>query len=294
MAQQESEFGILVGVDGSPESEAAIRWATDEAIARQMPLTVMHVIPHIVVSWPVRYLQPSFDESQEAKAHEIISEAQKTVQEAAGASQPPTVQTRIKHADIAPTLIAASRDAFMTVIGSEGLNAAERVLFGSVSGGLVHYGHGPITVIHGGEVDGLDRRKPVLLGIDGSPASEQAIALAFEEASRRGVDLVALHAWSDVGVFPILGQDWHQYEQEGHEILAERLAGWQERYPDVHVHRRIVCDKPAHWLIAESQQAQLVVIGSHGRGGFAGMLLGSVAAKVAQAAMAPTIVVRPR
>jgi nucleotide-binding universal stress UspA family protein len=289
-----SKFGILVGVDGSPESDDAIRWATQEAIFRDLPLTVMHVVPRTTVGWPARYLQTSFDESQDRRAHEVIEQAQKSVQVAAGVQPPPTVHTRIEYGDVASTMISASRDAFLTVVGSQGLNAVERVVFGSISGGMVHYGHGPIAVIHRGDDDRTDSHAPVLVGIDGSPASEEATAVAFDEASRRGVDLIALHAWSDVGVFPILGMDWHEYEDLGHEVLGERLAGWQERYPDVHVHRRVVCDKPAHWLIVDSEHAQLVVVGSHGRGGFAGLQLGSVAAKTVQGAMAPTIVVRPR
>ena len=133
---------------------------------------------------------------------------------------------------------------------------------------------------------------PVLLGIDGSPASEAATAFAFDEASRRGVDLVALHAWSDVAVFPILGMDWHEYEGQGHEILSERLAGWHEQYPDVHVHQRLVCDSPARWLTRESQYAQLVVVGSRGRGEFASTWLGSVSSAVAQSVNVPVLVVR--
>lgn len=294
MPRDRAQYGILVGVDGSPESEAAIRWATNEAIMRDQPLTLMHAIPPVVVSWPVAYLEVSFVESQEVSAREVIEKAQKTVQASAGQSQPPPVCIEMRHADAPSALVIGSRDAYMTVVGSRGMGALGRAILGSVSSGLVHHGHGPIAIIHAEESQTPDVASPVLLGIDGSPASEDATTLAFDEASRRGVDLVALHAWSDVGVLPVLGMDWHKYEDEGHEVLAERLAGWQERYPDVHVVRRIVCDQPARWLIDESRQAQLVVVGSHGRGGFSGMMLGSVSSKVAQAAKVPVIVVRSR
>ena len=180
----------------------------------------------------------------------------------------------------------------MVVVGSRGMGAVGRAILSSVSSGLLHHAHCPVAVVHADEAQAPDHTSPVLLGIDGSPASEEATALAFDEASRRGVDLSALHAWSDVGVFPVLGMDWRQYEDEGHEVLGERLAGWQEQYPDVQLRRRIVCDRPARWLIDESQQAQLVIVGSHGRGGFTGMLLGSVSSAVAQAAKSPVIVVR--
>jgi nucleotide-binding universal stress UspA family protein len=86
--------------------------------------------------------------------------------------------------------------------------------------------------------------------------------------------------------------DWRVYEEEAEAALAERLRGWQEQFPDVQVRRRLVRDRPAHWLVEESQAAQLVVVGSRGRGGFAGLLLGSVASTVAQLSHAAVIVVR--
>jgi nucleotide-binding universal stress UspA family protein len=133
---------------------------------------------------------------------------------------------------------------------------------------------------------------PVLVGIDGSPVSELATAIAFEEASRRRLDLIALHAWSDAGVFDFPGMDWSTMKASEDEVLAERLAGWQERYPEVNVHRHVVCDRPARQLIEHADAAQLVVVGSHGRGGFAGMLLGSVSTAVVQSARRPVIVAR--
>lgn len=294
MSNSTTKYGILVAVDGSPESDTAVRWAAREAAMRNADVTLMHVIAPVDVSWPVGYLQSSFDASQEENAQHVIEQAQKTFHASVGDAEPPAVRAAVKHGQVAGTLITASRDAQMVVAGSRGMGAVGRTVLGSVSGGLVHYAHCPVAVIHADEAQAPDRTSPVLLGVDGSPASEAAIALAFDEAARRGVDLVALHAWSDVGVFPVLGMDWRQYEDQGLEVLAERLAGWQERYPDVHVRRRIVCDQPARWLLDESAQAQLVVVGSRGRGGFKGMLLGSVSTKVAEGAKAPVIIVRPQ
>lgn len=206
-----------------------------------------------------------------------------------GESASPDVCTEVVHSTVVSMLIGASSRAQIIVVGSRGMGALGRFLLGSVSSALVQHAHCPVAVIH--DDDGsADDKAPVLVGVDGSPASEGATELAFDEASRRGVDLVALHAWSDVGVFPILGMDWREYETQGAEILAERLAGWQEQYPDLQVQRRLVCDKPAHWLIEESQHAQLVVVGSHGRGGFPGMLLGSVSSAVTHSVKSPLII----
>lgn len=290
MSALPTKYGILVGVDGSVESDAAIGFATREAVMRDEPLTLMHVVPP-VPDWPTPSKQAEIAEVWEESARGVIERARKTAFAIAGESALPDLRTEVVYSPVVQMLIGASPQAQMLVVGSRGMGALGRFLLGSVSSGLVRHAHCPVAVIH--DDDGsADDTAPVLVGVDGSPASDEAIGLAFDEASLRGVHIVALHAWSDVGVFPILGMDWRDYETQGAQVLAERLAGWQEQYPDVHVQRRLVCDKPAHWLIEESQNAQLVVVGSHGRGGFPGMLLGSVSSALAQSAKAPLIIVR--
>ncbi len=259
---------------------------------RQLPITLMHAVPPVVVGWPVGRLYTDTPEWQKENGQHVIDLARKTASASLSGSEPVAINTEMVYFSVAPTLIDASRDASMIVAGSQGLGALGRLLLGSVTTALTHHAHCPVAVIHADESVAAGSNAPVLLGIDGSPASEAATALAFDEASRRGVGLVALHAWSDVGVFPMLGMDWRDSEREGQEILAERLAGWQEQYPDVHVERLVFCDKPSRWLLQESERAQLVVVGSRGRGGFAGMLLGSVSSAVARLATVPVIVVR--
>jgi nucleotide-binding universal stress UspA family protein len=105
--------------------------------------------------------------------------------------------------------------------------------------------------------------------------------------------LVALHAWSDADSPEFLGIEWSGIKGAAQETLAERLAGWREHYRDVTVHRMVVFDHPAPHLVEESKSAQLVVVGSQGRGGFAGMLLGSVSTDVPHAARVPVIVACP-
>ena len=292
MSERKKKYGILVCVDGSAASDAAIAWATREAVMRQLPITLMHAVPPVVVGWPVGQLYTDTPEWQKQNGQHVIDQARKTLSASLSESESPEIHTEMEYSSVVQTLIDASKDASMIVAGSQGLGSLGRLLLGSVTTALTHHAHCPVAVIHSDGSVARISNAPVLLGIDGSPASEAATALAFDEASHRGGGLLALHAWSDVGVFPMLGMDWRDSERKGQEILAERLAGWQERYPDVHVERLIVCDKPSRWLLQESERAQLVVVGSRGRGGFTGMLLGSVSSAVAQSATVPVIVVR--
>ncbi|BBZ45379.1 universal stress protein [Mycobacterium parmense] len=282
----------MVCVDGSAASDAAVAWGAQEAVMRGLPVTLMHAVAPVVVGWPVGQLYAQMPEWQRDEARQVMDRARKALSAGLGDAEPPDVRTEVVYSGIVPAFVEASRHARMIVAGSQGLGAVGRALLGSVTTGLVHYARCPVAVIHSDEDQTGDPAAPVLVGIDGSPASEAATALAFDEASRRGVGLVAVHVWSDVGVFPILGMDWRDREAEGHEILAERLAGWQEHYPDVRVERKLFCDRPSHWLLQEAERSRLVVVGSRGRGGFPGMLLGSVSSTVAQSAKVPVIVVR--
>lgn len=287
--------GIIVGVDGSPASRVAVDWAAREASLRNLPLTLIHVIPWATLGmWPGLPMPGDLEAQFEQHGHEILRRARRTAEEAVSGSHSIEVATEQVTAGVVPTLVERSKGAEMIVVGCRGLGAIGRRLLGSVSWGLVLHAHCPVAVIH--DEDPLmptPAVAPVVVGVDGSSASDAAVALAFDEASRRKVDLVAVHAWSDFAVSELPGIEWSDVETQAEETLAERLAGYQERYPDVTVRRVVVLDRPAHQLLKQSESAQLTVVGSHGRGGFAGMLLGSVGAAVAESARMPVIVTRP-
>jgi nucleotide-binding universal stress UspA family protein len=266
----------------------AVRWAARKATMRNVGLTLVHVL-----GWPAATIPAEVYQRYKEGNPQLIADAIKVAEDSVAEGDRPKIDSELLCAAPIPTLIDLSKDAYMMVVGCRGQDALERTLLGSVSSGLIHYARCPVAVIHDEAPILLEPSQlPVLVGIDGSQASEPATAIAFDEASFRGVDLLALHAWSDANISGVLSKEWSTLQSRAAEILAERLAGWQERYPDVTVHRRLVLDRPARHLLEESESAQLVVVGSHGRGGFAGMLLGSVSTAVAHAARIPVIVAR--
>jgi nucleotide-binding universal stress UspA family protein len=286
---------VIVGVDDSPPSRVAVDWAARDAARRGVPLKLVFVLqPPVVMAFPDVPMPPSYLQWQEGQGAELLERSLATVREAAGET-PLEVTTEMVSGPAVPVLADLSSGAEMIVVGCHGRGALARTLLGSVSTGLVHHAHCPVAIIH--DEDPLmphPSQASVVVGVDGSPASEHAVEIAFEQASFRGVDLVAVHAWTDSGVFEFPGVDWTALQVTAEETLSERLSGWQERYPDVLVRRVVVADRPAHQLLEQATSAQLLVVGSHGRGGFAGMLLGSVSTAVVHAARMPVIVARGR
>lgn len=289
---------ILVGVDGSAAALGAVRWAARDAALRGVPLTLVHIVTAPTAGWPQIPAPAGLRQWQDKRARGFIKSAIRVAEESAGERGPLQIDSEIFYSAPVPMLVDLSREVQMVVVGYRGHGGTlVRNFLGSVSSGLVYHAHCPVAVIHNDEPKVTHvARAPVVVGIDGSRASEAATAIAFDEASRRGVGLIALHAWTDLRVsdfkdmFPNANWDAELAHEE--EALAERLAGWQQRYPDVSVHRRIEIGEPASPLIEAGEWAQLLVVGSRGHGGFASTLLGSVAAAVVNRARMPVIVAR--
>lgn len=193
------------------------------------------------------------------------------------------------------TLRSESAASSLVVLGSRGLGGFTGLLIGSTAGALAGRAHCPMVVVRG--TDDADRDGPVVVGVDGTSTGEAAIAFAVDEASARGVELIAVHSWSE----PVnqnsfaagaLAVDYRLLAEEATVLLAERLAGWQEKYPDVHVTGEIVHDNPARALLDRAATAQFVVVGSRGRGGFRGLVLGSTSQHLLHHAPCPVAVVR--
>jgi nucleotide-binding universal stress UspA family protein len=295
MSSESMDYGIIVGVDGSPASDAAVCWAAHDAVIRDIPLTLIHVANPAAPTWSQAPLLEELAGWQEAEGRSILANALKIADDTAGDTVRIPIDTEFVSSATVPTLVDLSNDAELIVVGTDGRGALARGLLGSVSSGLVRHAHCPVAVIH--DEDPLmphPAQAPVLVGIDCSPASELATRIAFDEASRRRVGLIALHAWCDMEMTELPSVDWPEVKaEEGERLLARALAGWQERYPDVTVQKLVVCDRPARALVETSKSAQLVVVGSHGRNALTRTLLGSVSNAVVQSVHVPVIVARP-
>jgi nucleotide-binding universal stress UspA family protein len=294
MVSPTKRYGIIVGIDGSPESDAAVNWAAHDAAMRGLPLTVVHVESPAAATWSQAAVLEESPGEQQADGRSLLAHASTIARDAiADTAEVPVAGELLSSSTPVPTLVEHSKDAELIVVGSRGRGALSRSLLGSVSAGLIRHAHCPVALIrHDDPQLPHPAQGPVLVGIDGS-TSDLATAIAFQEASLRHAELIALHAWNDINMDTISHYDWSPTTSKEGQLLDKALAGWQERYPDVSVHKQVVSDRAAHALVDASQSAQLVVVGSHGTGALAGMLLGSVSNAVVQAVHRPVIVARP-
>jgi len=207
------------------------------------------------------------------------------------------ISTNTVHAQAASALIAASRHADTVVVGARGVGAIAEALLGSTSLQLAAYASCPVVVVRERLTRPIGPRR-VVVGVDGSDLSTDATGYAFEQASGRGLGLTVLHAWSanvyTSGVaLTALSEPWRELAAEQERITSEAIAQWAATFPNVDVLIRVTQGRPADVLVDASAGAELVVVGSRGRGGFRGLLLGSVSRSVLHRAHCPVAVVRP-
>ncbi|GJJ18069.1 universal stress protein [Mycolicibacterium mageritense] len=297
MSERTTHHKIVVGTDGSSSALVAVQWAAREAAMRHVSLTVVHVASSLpvaasVLTWPAGHIPQEVLEIQDSEARAILAEAIRTAEDTMGGAVGIEIGSEQYLGSPVSALTTLSKTAQLVVVACRGRSGRHRRLLGSVGIGLLHHARGPVAIVHDEIQPAQLTELPVLVGIDCSPASEPATALAFDEASWRGVGLVALHVCSDTDVSSVPRRDGIGVHEPAGENLAETLQAWQDRYPEVPVTRVIERGHPARHLVDHAQQAQLVIVGSHGRGGFPGMLLGSVSTAVAQEAHVPALVAR--
>ena len=132
-----------------------------------------------------------------------------------------------------------------------------------------------------------------MVGVDGSEASEPALGYAFAHAASTGCGLTAVHTWCwEVNLGEPWTGDWTQIANQEATLVAESLAGWSEKYPDVPVRRYVVRGDPVAELLGQSHGASLLVVGSRGRGGFIGLVLGSVSRRILKRGTCSVAIVR--
>ncbi|MFE3443101.1 universal stress protein [Nocardia sp. NPDC059180] len=276
---------VVVGADGSPSAFGAVRWAAADAARHGCPLHIVYAIGVPIDVGPTLGYAPIDAETYRKAGEEILAEAAEIAAAAAAPIGEIDIETCVREAAPVPLLRDRSTSARLLVVGTRGLGALRRGLLGSVSTSLARHAHCPVAIIpeSAERTDG-----PVVVGTDCSPTSVRAIDIAFDQAARRDTELVAVSAWTEF--YRYLSRA--ELEAEARAKLSETLAPLRSRYPGVSVRLIVAEDRPARLLLATAAGAQLLVVGSHGHGGFVGMTLGSVSQAVLHATECPVIIAR--
>ncbi|MFC4059257.1 universal stress protein [Planomonospora corallina] len=281
---------ILVGVDGSRAGLDAVGWAVREAELRKTGLRIVHVMPAWAYEMAEDAPHAGVGTWMRNGAAEMLEQG---VERARQEDRPVEVESRILPGDPRLALIEAAEEAELLVVGSHGLGGFRGMLLGSVALGVAGHTACPVAVVRSLPAE---RGGRVVVGVDGSPGGAEAVELAFAEASLRGAELHAVHAWSGPVIegAPRLLAPAEVAEGEEQRVLAESLAGRRERHPDVKVVEEVTHGHPVDVLKEASTEADLLVVGSRGRGDLTGLLLGSVSHSLLHHAACPLVIVPPR
>jgi nucleotide-binding universal stress UspA family protein len=268
---------IVVGVDGSRAGLEAAGWAAREAALCDVPLLVAHAMPRWAYETESGRLAEVAAWMREG-GREVLAAAE----ERARGEQPKiTVRTTFLPDDPRAALIEATRDAELLVVGSHGLGGVRGMLVGSVAYGVAGHESCDVVVVRPVSSPPVDE---IVAGIDGSAASARVLEFAFAEAELRGARLRVALARAHQGFDPLA--------REEPCALTELLSGLRARHPGVPIVEELVYGHPVEVLRQAAVGAELLVVGSHGYGTFAGMMLGSVSHALLHHAPCPLAVVR--
>ncbi len=283
-----AQHTIVVGVDGSEHSGQALNWACDEAERRGSLLRIL-----FAEGRPPRHVPPWFGEGTAE-----VTPGQAVVDDAFGlvATRSPSVLARAEVVERAPglALAEASRWADLLVVGARGMGGFRELLLGSVSDQCIQYSHCPVVVVSEGPDERPGHRSPrVVVGIDGSFDSSQALHWALDEARIRSASVDAIFAWQypPIGAF-VLGPT-QGFEAAGQEIVDGAQASRDRWAPDVPFRAVAHFGATVPALLDVSRGADLLVLGSKGHASFHDALLGSVAHQCARHARGAVVVTRP-
>ncbi|GAT71032.1 universal stress protein UspA [Planomonospora sphaerica] len=281
---------ILVGVDGSQAGLDAVGWAVREAGLRRAALRVVHVMPAWAFDMPEDARYADVGRWMRGGAADMLEQG---IERARAEGLPVEVESRLLAGDPRLVLIEAARDAELLVVGSHGLGGFRGMLLGSVALGVAGHTACPVAVVR---TPPVEPNGQVVVGVDGSAAGADAVAFAFAEACARSAELRAVHAWSGPVIegAPRLLESAAQLEGEEQRVLAEALVGLRGRYPDVKVVEQAEHGHPVDVLKDASVTADVLIVGSRGRGDLTGLLLGSVSHSLLHHAACPVIVVPSR
>ncbi|WP_168186998.1 universal stress protein [Williamsia sp. 1138] len=290
---------VVVGIDGSAAALDAVRWAAHEAILHATRLTIVCCVDDDILAlsdypWPDRY----YEQLKEHAQKDLAEASSVAVSEILAAGSDIAVDTRMLLCDARIGLQRFAATAQVLVVGAYGETRRASGLLGSVAEAVSTHAGCRVVVVRE-QLDSVRESMPntVVVGVDGSRCSELAVESAFEEASLRNASLLAIHAWNFKKIQSVFSTDhralsWKETRTAEEAVLSESLAGQSDRYPDVEVTQQVHNSDPVGALRDAGDNACLLVVGSHGRGGFTGRLLGSTSRALLHTVTCPILVVR--